>query len=374
VLFLRTFICFFFIIGCFSCAHETPHLCQKEFNGTIAQTKHAKLLDIKQDTASDNFLVSIKSNNLEVPETNFMFGSPSKTCKQIISTPFERIVIFSSTHVYMLDTLQALQHVIAFSNASYTGNNKLLKRINSGDTKIIGEFETCDLETLLLLEPDLIIISGNGHPNAKVLRLQEAGITVIENNEWMESTPLGRAEWIKLMGLLVGKYQQAYTIFNGIEEQYESLTQQLSYEQAEIKTFIYGAPYGSSWYVPGELSFMSHLLKDTGIDYFWPSNGVSGGFSLDLEQIILDQQTDSIWISPGAKTRSDIAASDKRLTDFTAFKTGKIFNYDKRLGKNGTSLFWEESVLRCDLLLSDFATMTRPNGRLNTLTFFRLLD
>lgn len=362
-----TSLSFLFLVSCIS---DKKSSCQIDHEKSSSDISSASQLQIYELREGSKALVTIDPNG---KTSTIGIDMPSnEACSLTITSEINKIIVFSATHVYMLDTLNALDRVIGFSESHYTANQKLLNKIDQGKVKLYGEFETCDLEALVMSGAELIIISGGMDQSEKIEQLNKAGIVVLQNFEWLEKSPLGRAEWIKFFGAITGNSRLADSIFDGIKTNYNELKLHAKADSTELANFLYGFGGSAGWYVPGGRSFMALLFDDAGISYPWGKNNELGGVNKSYESIALKSKNAHIWISPGFSSKKDILTADNRFSEFQAFKNGSIYNYDKRVGSNGTTEFWEKSVLRCDLLLSDFINMKKAKD--GELYFFRKLD
>lgn len=356
-----------------SCANHDKEVCSVEFENTISLTENAKFLDIKAN--EDYYSITITKENGH--GKTYLLGeqAPADNCKNFIKTPAKRVIVFSASHVYMIDTLASMSSVIAFSNENYSGNFNLHGGIDKGDITAIGDFATCDVETILNLNPDVVIISGDNNENSKAQKIEKAGVPVIENIEWLETSALGRAEWIKLFGVLSDKYDEANSIFSSVKENYQMIEDKGNELGKSDRYLIYGIPYQSSWMVPGQNSFMAGLLDIAGFTYPWGNNDNTGSIPVDLETVFKDENNESVWLGPSVTDEASLDAIDNRLKNLGAWKRGDVYENDNAIGANNVSLYWEQSVLRCDLLLQDLIQIAHDTTIFDKgLYFYRKLE
>jgi iron complex transport system substrate-binding protein len=221
-----------------------------------------------------------------------------------------------------------------------------------------GEFNN---EVALNMNPDLVMISaGQASQYDKYRLLVDAGIAVFVNAEWLETTPLGKAEWVKVMGLLLGKEELANERFEEVAQKYNQLKSRAD-SAAANPLVINNMPYKGAWFVSGGESFTAQFLKDAGADYPWYENKSTGGLRLDFEAVYEAGLRADVWLNPGtASTKKDILAADSRFEDFKSYKTGRIYNNNKRMSAAGGNDFWETGVVRPDLILSDLINILHP--------------
>ena len=357
----------------YACSDHQQKECDLKAEGRKVSMNYASLFSV-YDNENQYFLTINKSWDTK-EQKHYLFATnvESKNCYNSLTIPCKRVIVFSATHLYMIDTLKETNSIIGISNKNYTASKKIHERITSGHIKELGDFENCDVEKIISLSPDLIIVSGTGKDHTKIEQLEKAGITVIENVEWMENHPLGRAEWIKVFGLIFNKFELADKIYNGIQKNYQRLKSKAE-KLNPGPEIIYSRSYGSTWYIPGQNSFIGQILKDAKLPYPWDENSSAGSISYDLEIIVEKQINDSIWISPESSSLTELREADSRHELFEAYKKGLVFHYDRKKGVNGMTEYWEKSVLRCDWILSDFINITRKGQYTDSLYFFRKLE
>jgi iron complex transport system substrate-binding protein len=245
--------------------------------------------------------------------------------------------------------------------AEYAYSSDIRQALDKGNITPFaqGEFNN---EVALNMNPDLLMISaGQASQYDNYRLLVEAGIAVFVNAEWLETTPLGKAEWVKVMGLLLEKEELANEQFEEVAKRYNRLKAKAKAVDAK-PLVINNMPYKGAWFVSGGNSFTAQYLKDAGADYPWYDNDSTGGLRLDFETVYDAGLRAEVWLNPGtAETREDIVAADSRFKDFKSYENGRIYNNNKRMGPTGGNDFWETGVVRPDLVLSDLITILHPD-------------
>ncbi len=354
---------------------------QEKSSCTLPETTDDTICDqsarLTIDRLKDTDGYAVHTSNKDGGEQSFILSTDKETyqsCNNFIQIPIKNAVIFSAPHLYMIDTLGGSSIVSGFSQTYYTAQREIQENMKNGKIKELGDFATADIESIIMLKPDLVMISGFGDNSVKIEQLKDAGIPVIENYEWQESTPLGRTEWIKLFGVLLNKERLANSIFDGIKSNYNEIKNRASMLPEFRDGFLYGAPYKGSWSVPGGRSFIAQIFEDGNIQYPWVKNQETGSLTLDLESITYAQKDNALWLSCGHNTKESLLNAHTNFEDFKAFNSGKIFNYNKKTGYEGVIWYWEESVLRCDKILSDLVEICHFGGKPEQLYFFKEIE
>jgi iron complex transport system substrate-binding protein len=274
--------------------------------------------------------------------------------------PIKTIVCTSTTHIPLLDYLEKSDALVGFPTLDYISSDTMRKRINSGKVSELGIDEALNLEKLIDLRPDLVMGYSLSGDLGQFTLVEETGIPVILNAEYLETHPLGRAEWIKLAGILFDELDLADSVFDLIEEEYlkaGSLMSQVDQKPSALS----GVVYGDSWYLPGGKNYASTLLNNAGYDFFWKSDTTSAFLPLSFETVFDQAHNSDYWIGVASyRTLVEIAEGDQRYTSFQAYKTGNVYSYNKRIGEKGGSEFLELGYLRPDLILKDLIKIAHP--------------
>ncbi len=334
---------------------------------------------------------------------------------QVIETPVESLVVTGTTHVALAEMLNATEIITGIGAAKYVYNPAIRQKLETGE---IVSFSIAGLnkEKLVAMNPDLVMIAAGSVSSFNDYRLLiKLGIPVFINADWLETTPLGRTEWVKVMGALLNVEALANKKFKKIATRYNEL-RELVAEHAlekpiqhkvslraarsnlpaqaeggdcrppaggfemtrevfqgplkERPLVITGLPYKGAWFVPGGNSFTAQYLKDAGADYPWFENDETGGLQLNFEAVYYKGLKADIWINPGsAKSIQDILAKDSRFGDFKSVQTGRVYNKNKRMSPAGGNDFWETGAVRPDLVLHDLINIFHP-GLLESDTMY----
>jgi iron complex transport system substrate-binding protein len=279
---------------------------------------------------------------------------------QVISVPIENIVCTSTTHIPLLDYIGETDKLIGFPTTDYISSEKMRKRIDEGKVKDLGIDKGMNIEMLYTLKPSLVMGYTMTKDLGQLKKIQELGIPVVINAEYLEKHPLGRAEWIKFMALFFGKEKQADSVFAEIEKEYLT-TQKLVSEVQSKPTVLSGIVYGDAWFMPGGQNYAAKLLKDAGCEYLWSSDSTSGFLQLSFESVYSKAKEADLWIGVGSfKTLDEIKATEERYALFKPFREKQVYTYGARTGAKGGSEFLELGYLRPDLILKDLVKIAHP--------------
>ena len=362
------------IIFAFSCKKEILKIDKKTTSKSTI--KYAKGFDIINENGIKKLIIkSAYQNSQDVFEYE-IHEKKSNTIidykRIVIKVPVEKIVVTSTTHIPMVELLNEESSIIGFPYAKYVSSEKTRKLIDAGNITEIGKESSLNTEILLDLQPELVVGYSVSSADKSLTTVQKAGIPVIYNGDWLEETPLGRAEWIKFFGVLFDKENQADSIFNTIENNYLE-AKKIALKSNKKQTILSGAIMSKDiWNLPAGDSFVAQFLKDANLNYLWKNSKGKGSLSLSFESVFDTGRNADFWIAPGYfSSKEQLLQSNQIYAEFTAFKNNKIFTPSTKKGETGGVIYYELAPTRPDLVLKDIIKITNSNLLPNyKLTFF----
>ncbi len=278
----------------------------------------------------------------------------------IITTPINKIVVTSTTHIPALELFGVENSLVGFPGCDYISSEKTRKRIEEGLIRELGKNEGINTEVLLELNPDVVIGFGVDGVNKTFKNIQKANIPVIYNGDWVESSALAKAEWIKFFGVLFNKEKEADSIFKSIESEYIK-AKELASKIDKKPTILSGAMYKDVWYLPNGSSTEAQILKDANVEYLWNDTSGTGSLALNFEIVFNKAKDADIWLSPSNyPSLNALNKSNPHYTKFEAFKTKQVYSFTNTTGKTGGVLYYELGTARPDLVLKDIIKICHP--------------
>ncbi len=178
---------------------------------------------------------------------------------KVIYTPLESIVCTSTTHIPLLDYIKETDKLIGFPTTDYISSKKMRERIDAGKVRELGIDKGLNLERLAVLKPGVVMGYTMSSDYGQFKKVEELGIPVVINAEYLEKHPLGRAEWIKFMAVFFQKEKVADSVFRVIENNYLE-TKKLTASVKDNPTVLSGIVYGDAWFMPGGENSAAKLL------------------------------------------------------------------------------------------------------------------
>jgi iron complex transport system substrate-binding protein len=293
----------------------------------------------------------------------------------VIHTPIKTLTVLSSAHIALVDFAGVADRIVGLGNFQYISSPIVRENIRTGKIKQVGIDGSTNNELVIALHPGAMITSSN--PDAafgQYKTITDAGIPVLPDAEWLETTPLGRAEWVKLVGALVDKEDIVGKKFDSVEEAYNDLAALGSSAKTKPSVII-AMPFKGVWYTPAGESYMARFLHDAGANYHWADSKGTGSLPLNVEAVIPVALKADYWLNVGyVDSRKDIAAKDKRFSEFHAFRTDSVYNFNKRVNDIGANDYWESGIVNPHLVLADMIRILHP-GLLprDTLYYYKQL-
>lgn len=289
----------------------------------------------------------------------------------VVRTPLRRALVYSAVHSALVEELGALEAIGSVCDVQYIHSPALLARIRSGATADCGNALSPNVEKIISLRPDAIFISPYEN-SGSYGKVGQMGVPVIECADYMETTPLGRAEWMRFYGALFGRQAEADSLFGATERQYIHM-RQLAAKVATRPSVMFDTPYGSTWYVPAQRSTMGVFIADAGGSNPFSCFTGTASEAQSPEQVLHAAGNADLWliryIGKRPLTKAQLRADNDIFAQFAPFKSGNI--YGANTGQNG---FYDEVPFHPHYLLHDLIRLLHPElsaAEGDTLRYFK---
>lgn len=378
------FFIFISIVILISCKNEPSKKIIEATSGSPIKLKYAKgfsvtdydtykILEIKNPwpNAEKTYRFALLKKNFNAD----FWASEQSRFDGVIEIPTKKIVVTSTTHIPSLELLGVEQTLVGFPGTDYISSEKTRRRISKNLIRELGKNEGINTETLLALQPNVVIGFGIDGNNRTFETIKKSGIPVIFNGDWVENSPLAKAEWIKFFGALYNKEKEAEAIFNTIETDYLE-AKKLAKNAKTKPTILSGAMHNDVWFLPNGNSTEAQLLKDANTHYLWNDSKGTGSLSLNFESVFSKAKNADIWLSPSNYTSFEaLKNGNSHHAMFDAFKKKNIYTATHVTGTSGGILYFELGTTRPDLVLKDIIKICHPELLKNyNLYFFKPLE
>ncbi len=280
---------------------------------------------------------------------------------QQVTVPVKSLYSASTTHLPLLTETGTLDVLTGVASSANISSAQVLDRVKAGKVTEYAKDRTLSAETVIGAKPDVLMTQGTDDPQYPKLRA--AGIAVVANAEWLEASPLGRAEWVKAMAALTGAEKRAGEVFDTVERDYRKVAEKgaQAVERGKPVEVLPGTMYQGTWYMPAGGSYAARLIKDAGGTYPWAGEAGTGNVQLNFEAVYAKGGAAPVWIADQQwKTTADAVKADDRYAELKALSGGAVWTNTKALGPGGGNDYFERGVLRPDLVLADLFALLHP--------------
>lgn len=350
----------FLIAGLFcSCGNRTTHLCDDW--DTIPQ-KYAQLLHVyKKDSirlivvenpwkrGSELHRYILAPHNVEIKE--------DVSHATVIRVPLQRLCAFTVVHCHLLCELNASSHIAGLCEAEFVQSPLVKEHLRKGDFVDMGNSLHPNVERILMGKCDGLLVSPFEESGYGVL--ERAGIPLIECADYMETSALGRAEWMRFFGMLVGKEHEADSLFESVESNYNALCSLPKSSSEKNPKLLCDMMNGAAWFVPGGKSTLGRLYCDAGADYPFADNEQNGSLRLSYETVLQHSADADVWLIKYGRsedyTYASLLSEQARYAQFKPFREHHVY------GCNTSHVpFFDEEPFHPDYLLSDAIKIFHP--------------
>jgi len=289
----------------------------------------------------------------------------------VIPAGAKQIVCMSSSYIAMLDALGEISRIVGVSGIDYIANPYILAHKDS--IKDMGP--EMNYELLIGLKPDVVLLYGIGDAQTAVTdKLKELSIPYLYMGEYLEESPLGKAEWMIVLSELTDKREKGIEIFREIPKRYHAL-KALTDSISQHPTVMFNTPWNDSWVMPSTQSYMAQLVADAGAEYIYKENSSNSSTPIGLETAYSLIQKADYWINVGSATTLDeLKAVNPKFADAKAVNEKTVYNNNLRLTPTGGNDYWESAVVRPDVVLRDLIHIFHPELVSDSPYYYRHLE
>lgn len=328
---------------------------------TLVDKDGYTIADIKNPWADDSsailqrYILATRDYSGQLPEGT------------VVRVPLRTSLVYSGVYAGAIDELGATQAITGVADGKYFTTPSVVEGLVAGRITDVGNSMSPSIERVVSLNPEAIILSP--YQGMQAGAIEKLGIPVIQFVDYMEATPLGRAEWIRLLGILYGNRTGADSTFKAVTETYDSLRRSIACYDSRPIVITEQPLAGGSWDVPAGGSYMARMLADAGACYPWNDTEGSGSLKLDAAAV-LDRGVDAdFWLirNFGPMTLQSLGAGNPLSSQFKAFKSGGVYVCDTSI-----SPLFDEFPFHPERLLADYIAIFHPTAGLTLRYYHRL--
>ena len=344
----------------------------------IYTPRYAKGFSIEQDKTTGEKLLCIK-NPWQGAE-GVVFYSKIDTV-----APPKRIIAMSSSHAAMLDAIGCADRIVGLSGCRFIYNSDLCKKIEEGEIAEVGYDSSFNFEKICSLNADIVLLYGiAGEAKSITDKLDELRIPYVYIGDYLESDPLGKAEWVVALSALCGVEEVGLNFFADVEKRYNNLKNK-RYSSAYSPRVMLNLPYRDTWFMPPHNSYMVRLIEDAGGEYVLTENEKrktenedkpsTSSKPISLEVALVLAMKADFWINLGQiASKEELQAAAPRFAEVDAVKFGRLYNNTKRTNESRGSDFWESGAVRPDIILEDLIKILHYEAQTDSLYYYKKLN
>ena len=362
----RSFLCLILLVVLMVSCNGNKSAKIEDFSQSLYTPEYASGFDIKGADGHKSSLITVSNpwQGADSITTQLFIARDGETAPegftgQVLQGDADHIVAMSSTHIAMLDAVDAADCVVGVSGIDYISNPDIQARRDSvGD---VGYEGNINYELLLSLDPDIVLLYGVNGASAMEGKLTELGIPYMYVGDYLEESPLGKAEWLVALSEIIGKREAGEKVFADIPVRYNALKQKVADAVPDAPSVMLNTPYGDSWFMPSTESYVARLVTDAGGNYIYQKNTGNASAPIDLEEAYMLTSQADMWLNVGmANSLDDLKASCPKFTDTRCFRNGYIYNNNLRTNAAGGNDYYESAVVNPDILLRDLVKIFHP--------------
>ncbi len=349
-----------------------------DFDIEVYTPTHAAGFDIRGTESSASTLITVRNpwQGARDVEQHLMLlrgddEAPEGFAGAVVKVPVERVVCMSSSHVAMLDAVGAVECIKGVSGVDFLMNDYI--RANRDKVHDIGYDTNLDFERLAAIRPDIVLMYGISGDNTQLSgKLRELGIPYIYVGDYVEQSPLGKAEWLMVAAEIADRREEGKRVFDDIAGRYNRLKESVA--STEHRPLVmFNTPYRDTWFMPSAKSYMVQLVKDAGGEYIYAANDGDEAVPVDAENAYLLASRAEVWLNVGAcNTLDELRSQNPKFAAVPAVTGRRVWNCNRRKTAGGGSDFWESGIVRPDRVLGDLVAIMRGTDSDTTYYYKRL--
>lgn len=357
----KTIILSLICVAILSCHGGTPSDKSREDGDTLS-LRYAERIRIVRYEGYTQVSLSDPWNSGKTLHTYLLVPSGQAVPKglpegTVVRTPLRRSVISTSVHCGLVVNLGCRDRIAGVCDPQYIHHPWIESQVKNGKIADCGSGLSPTVEKIIDMEPDAIFLSPFQNSGGYG-QVEHLGIPIIETADYMETSALGRAEWMRFYGLLFGVEERADSLFDTIEKEYKEL-RALAAQDASHLSVLMDKQTGSVWYVPGGRSTVGRMIGEASARYPWSENNDSGSLQLPFESVLNKGADCDVWLfrynSPHAITYNELLTENQGYNQFKAFTSRQAYGCN-----TATSTFYEDTPFNPALLLRDIVIITHP--------------
>ena len=277
----------------------------------------------------------------------------------VVEIPIRSLFTSSTTQLPALEILGVVDSLTGVAQKAFVTTASVRALIDADQIVEFAATYAVDAEAVVAAQPDVLMTSGFWDDAYDII--QGSGTAIVHNADWVESSPLGRAEWVKFISLFFNREVEAEAWFEQVRADYAAARARAAGVERRPSVHT-GQVWGGVWYASGGQSYVARLLADAGADYVWADDGSAGSMEHDIETQLAQAADAEFWLHAASWWGSIAAAlaEDARYGEFVSLQNGNVWNPTLATNEQGGNDFFESGSVRPDLVLRDMIAILHP--------------
>lgn len=306
---------------------------------------------------AEGFQIDSIDGGLLFTVSNPWQGAHNVSRQLTVTHKARRIVAMSSTHIALLDAIGMIDKVVGVSGMRYVSNKKL-KAVD------VGYEGNVDYERIVALKPDLVLLYSTNSASTMEKKLSELGIAYLYVGDYLEQSPLGKAEWMIALGYLTGAEQAAKRRMSAIATRYTALRDSIAALHLPRPRVMMNMPYSDAWFMPSKKSYAVRLINDAGGQLVYNQDTGNESQTIGMEQAFLLASEADIWLNPGTvRSMKELTSALPRFAGVKSVKSGEVWNNNRRTTPAGGNDYYESGIVNPDIVLDELIRIFHQHGQ-----------
>ena len=315
---------------------------------------YAKGFCLYENDSAQRIDILNPDNKQQVLETYYFNKYSSMQLAQNHFYQPQRFACLSSTHIYPFELLQQQQKLKVICGSDLIYAPWVHRQLQQNVITDAGHDWELNYEKVVAAKPDVVITYGiDGNYLKSAAKFRELKLNPVLCMEFLEETPLARAEWIKFYGVLFNQYQLANACFHTMDSAYQFLEKKQTV-YADTPAVMFNLPWENVWYMPAGNAYFSSLVRDAGGSYAWQDTRSKGSLRISDEEMMSKANAAEVWLHPNeAGSLAEMRMLYPQCVYYKSYTHATVFNNTKRSMQSQND-FWESGTYKPQKVLSDF--------------------
>lgn len=284
---------------------------------------------------------------------------------RIVEVPVRRLATARESIYGALDDLDAVDALVGLPNFKAVTVPAVRARIGAGRIVEMYGWGHSSIEPALAVAPDAYLTFYSAYPEYQMHpTLWRLGVKALPQADHLESTPLGRAEWIKFLALLLNRETRANAVFDDIEARYAALRQLTAHVTERPLVLTGHASKRDTWDIHGGNNFRAALIYDAGGRFAMADNASANSWMmLPFERVYAAGGDAPVWHGglQGVETYAALSEGNPLYGWLRAVRERNVQTLDRGYVGDWAFPYIDQGMTRPHWVLEDAIRVLHPD-------------